>query len=358
MSKPIEQALSNLIPRHPGAIPPELFDLASSLLAQSRTKASTLKAEEEIGRTYAVANIACERLKTTLNLPPIEPRPPVPPRVYSKLYTYLSRVLVSSTRRRGPAARNTPSRPLPQKQTPLKETSLASFRASNRTPKKGLKYAGNKERDERVPKWVAPVVRKMCREMENPAAVPHVLAGVESILTQPCPNGEQKMEGKVPALVAASWFFVTQELTGKETSGKEFALRCKKILGLFKEARDDVVVVGKVGDDEEAWKDWEAVVAGDVKGWVREITDNGWLELDWFTNIASGEAGAYVEEDEEDETTKRVGKREGLGTMMADRYDYLSEENRAEYAEYKRAMLVKINDLIHEGIMDMDTTDG
>lgn len=61
MSKPIEQALSNLIPRHPGAIPPELFDLASSLLAQSRTKASTLKAEEEIGRTYAVANIACER---------------------------------------------------------------------------------------------------------------------------------------------------------------------------------------------------------------------------------------------------------------------------------------------------------
>ena len=62
MSRPIEQALSNLIPRHPGALPPELIDLARSLLAQSRMKASTLKAEEEIGRTYACANIACERL--------------------------------------------------------------------------------------------------------------------------------------------------------------------------------------------------------------------------------------------------------------------------------------------------------
>lgn len=61
MSRPVEQALNNLIPRHPGALPPELIELARSLLAQSRSIAGTLKAEEEIGRTYACANIACER---------------------------------------------------------------------------------------------------------------------------------------------------------------------------------------------------------------------------------------------------------------------------------------------------------
>ena len=61
MSRPIEQALNNLIPRHPGSIPPELIELASSLLAQSRSKISNLRAEEEIGRTYACANLACER---------------------------------------------------------------------------------------------------------------------------------------------------------------------------------------------------------------------------------------------------------------------------------------------------------
>ncbi|TVY33316.1 hypothetical protein LSUB1_G007102 [Lachnellula subtilissima] len=288
MSKPIEQALSNLIPRHPGALPPELIELASSLLSQSRTKSP----------------------KNNPQPPPNRAPPPYPtPRLLKTLRLLLAcpRLFHPSSR---PRRKEHPSRPLPQKQTPLKETSLASFRVNNRTPKKGLRYAANKERDERVPKWVAPVVRKMCREMENPAAVPHVLAGVESILTQPCPDGEQNMQGKAPALVAACWFFVTQELTGKETSGKEFASRCKKILGLFKEARDDVVVVGKVGDDEEGWKDWEGVVAGDVKGWVREITENDWLALDWFTNIASGEAAAHAEDDD-DETTKRVGKREG-----------------------------------------------
>jgi hypothetical protein len=61
MNRSVEQALTSLIPRHNGALPPELIELASSLLAQSRNKASNLKAEEEIGRTYACANIACER---------------------------------------------------------------------------------------------------------------------------------------------------------------------------------------------------------------------------------------------------------------------------------------------------------
>lgn len=61
MNRSVEQALTSLIPRHNGDLPTELIELASSLLAQSRNKASNLKAEEEIGRTYACANIACER---------------------------------------------------------------------------------------------------------------------------------------------------------------------------------------------------------------------------------------------------------------------------------------------------------
>jgi hypothetical protein len=64
MSKPIIQALTSLIPRHSGALPPELIELASSLLAQSRTKCSNLKQDEEIGRAYACANLACERYFT------------------------------------------------------------------------------------------------------------------------------------------------------------------------------------------------------------------------------------------------------------------------------------------------------
>jgi origin recognition complex subunit 6 len=61
MSRPVEKALNEIIPRLSGPLPPELIELASSLLAQSRSKITNLKAEEEIGRTYACANIACER---------------------------------------------------------------------------------------------------------------------------------------------------------------------------------------------------------------------------------------------------------------------------------------------------------
>jgi origin recognition complex subunit 6 len=66
MSRPIEKALSEIIPRLSGPLPPELTDLASSLLAQSRSKISNLKADEEIGRTYACANLACERYPSPL----------------------------------------------------------------------------------------------------------------------------------------------------------------------------------------------------------------------------------------------------------------------------------------------------
>lgn len=60
MPTPTEQALITLVPTlH--SLPPELVELSTSLLAQSRTKAATLKPEEEIGRIYVCANIACER---------------------------------------------------------------------------------------------------------------------------------------------------------------------------------------------------------------------------------------------------------------------------------------------------------
>ena len=60
------QALISLIPTLTGPLPPELLELAVSLLAQSRSQASSLKADEEIARSYACANLACERCEGTL----------------------------------------------------------------------------------------------------------------------------------------------------------------------------------------------------------------------------------------------------------------------------------------------------
>lgn len=66
MDKSIRQALDGLIPALAGPPPPELRELAVSLLAQSRVKASSLKADEEIARSYVCANLACERCEHVL----------------------------------------------------------------------------------------------------------------------------------------------------------------------------------------------------------------------------------------------------------------------------------------------------
>lgn len=61
MDRSMAQTLTVLVPTLTGPLPPELLELAVSLLAQSRSKASSLKADEEIARAYACANVACER---------------------------------------------------------------------------------------------------------------------------------------------------------------------------------------------------------------------------------------------------------------------------------------------------------
>ncbi len=72
MNRAVEQALAGILPSL-NALPLELVDLAVSLLAQSRSKAGTLKPEEEIARSYTCAHIACERCASLW--PPSAPLP-------------------------------------------------------------------------------------------------------------------------------------------------------------------------------------------------------------------------------------------------------------------------------------------
>ncbi|KAE9380553.1 hypothetical protein N431DRAFT_540155 [Stipitochalara longipes BDJ] len=402
MSKPVIQALDNLIPRHSGALPPELIELASSLLAQSRNKCSNLKQEEEIARAYACANLACERLKTTLNLPPIEPRPPLPPRVYSKLYAYFDRTLTTSAARNRAQGRSSPSKassstsrsspstkatkatssarsttsstqPFPQRLTPGKEKSFESFR-KNRTAKKGLKYTSNTEKDERIPGWVGPVTRFLCREMETPRAVPHLLAGVESVLCLPCPsdpNGENDkgVEGKIPALIAALWFFVVVRMRGKEGQGKENLARKKMVRDVLVKAKEDEGVKARVGDEEEAWEGWEEVIEKDVNSWRKEIVVKDWRKMDWFENIVEGcgvdgEIPSDIDNSEEDDDSisEELGsdfRRAAPGSMIQGKY-VVTLTKKKEYEEWRDMMLAKIDEMIEDGILDveMDTTEG
>jgi len=61
MDLAVTQALVGLLLGTQGDLPAELLELANALLAQSRSQASSLKADEEIARSYACAHLACNR---------------------------------------------------------------------------------------------------------------------------------------------------------------------------------------------------------------------------------------------------------------------------------------------------------
>lgn len=121
-----ELALHSLLPTvH--SLPPELLQLSASLLAQSKSKAASLKPEEEIGRTYVCCHIACQRLGHKLALEVAKPSPPVKPKVYNKLHTYFNSVLATpkkAERRPEPKTKDvstpTTKSPASTKTTPLK----------------------------------------------------------------------------------------------------------------------------------------------------------------------------------------------------------------------------------------------
>ncbi|KAG9239169.1 origin recognition complex, subunit 6 [Amylocarpus encephaloides] len=376
MNRQVEQALHNLIPRNSGVLPPELIELTRSLLAQSRAVASTLKTEEEIARTYA----------STLDLPPIEPRPPIPPRSYAKLYSYLDRSLVSGSRRRSRAAPtpndsnpNTPrksrikpipstpkSHPTKEKQTPSKAAALDPFR-KNRTPKSGLRYASNAERDARIPKWLRPVIRKLCTDLSMKPLIPHVLAGVESILC--LPHSIPRKSGrsldfqigeKVPALVIAVYFFVCQAAARADYTQEEFGEMKRDLLDRFKDMRRDEGLLARIGEEEGDWKGWEKVDAEDVVVWVKLVNMRGYDQMDWHTNIslAEGDGDSDAAIDEVDIPEGKSATRRGLGKMMHDEYDYLGPEKRAEYKRWEERIKAEIAAMLDDGVehMDVDPT--
>ncbi|KAF5870449.1 putative origin recognition complex subunit 6 protein [Botrytis fragariae] len=398
MNQATSQVLSNLIPRHSGTLPPELLALTSSLISQSRLRCS-LSQEQEIGRTYACANLACERLKTTLNLPKIEPRPPLPPRVYKKLYAYIEDTLASTTpkkrarvegsgiesgnatpsrqssKKRTPGHNDTPIKTtLPQRGTPSKSKSLASFR----TPKKGLRY---EKRDEtKIPRWVGVIGRELCAKLGMKEATPHVLAGVESLIfweEEKMRKGEEIM-GRWPAMMMAVWSIVWGKLrTGEEVlSDEEFKEKRLETLQVLRLARGDEEVERKVGSG--GWEGWdlpeededeeeERSNAKDVNGWMAEICNKGCLEMDWYQNMVRPDGSDDTEDDQEREDAldeiQRVRVREdemryGLGTMRQAKVDYLTEKKRAEYKAWKRNILAKIARLQKEGkkghVMDIE----
>lgn len=180
-----------------------------------------------------------------------------------------------------------------------------------------------------------PTIRQLCTALHAPAAPPHVLAGVTSILTLPPPHvannspstAIERKKDKIRALIIAVYLFVATRLSGEETSSDDY----KRQRNIVMDALQGV----EVGMEER-----EATAGRDVDLWLKEVGDKGWQTLDWFANIGEGaglglHTNDEVDEDNEDmgdvveartpmkhkiaaiKSSKRNTQQAGLGTMVS-----------------------------------------
>ncbi|KAM0276967.1 hypothetical protein ACHAQH_006202 [Verticillium albo-atrum] len=368
MSRSIEQTLLQLMPTHGTDLPPQLIELASSLLAQSRNRASTLKAEEEVARLHACCHIACDRLKISLDLPPIQSCPPIPPRIYQRLYSHLDNILPHNVTSRTPGKKGTPrsrhrdpdttasGRPLPSRTTPSKEKSLAQFRSGANTPTKLTGRAVVPVDKSDLHPWIRPTIRFVCKQSGNARFAPTLLAGMECAVV---PGGRRTRDpwvlDNLTALIAAFYFFIVQQVrvlaTGEPIAPDNYLPVRSEVMKLLTRARGELVI-GKDLDDEEAWEGWQTIRRRDFDAITDEVTRKEFLKEDWYRGlsdlVASGALDANTDVDMtdgeeqggEELPTKLTIRR--ADTMFQDRYDYLSEGKRKDYRIWREGILQRI----------------
>ncbi|KAH7388661.1 origin recognition complex, subunit 6 [Pyrenochaeta sp. MPI-SDFR-AT-0127] len=354
----IEQSLTGLIPTLNGPLPPELLELALSLLARSRSVAH-LKPDEEIARPYACAQLACERLKKRLNLPTIASRPPCPPRIYKKLYNYLSSALPTSTATRDP-------------QTPRKTTTSVPPSAHNtpKTPLSGRKTPRSTrmgdERTQETPEWAMSTIRELVKAFEYPIAAPHIYTGVESIL--PLLLRMSAAAADSPSQRPRRATTTSQGSLTKVTDTRILSLIAVIFLYVFTRMKD-------VDVSPEQYNEWrEKAVTTLLKlSAARDATyeelslqteqmmpmaqEEGWLQMEWFLNVTPHNDGSEMDgvettgSDSHFAAVKHKGLKIGgsdyigLGTMMQDATDYLGERKQEDYKNWKAKIMVRVQEL-------------
>ncbi|KAK6534795.1 hypothetical protein TWF281_006095 [Arthrobotrys megalospora] len=360
MSRTIERTLTMLLPTATGGIPRELIDTTSSLIAQSRHKLSNLKQAEEPAREMLCAHLACERLRTKLDLPvlPDKPPAPVPPKLYRTLYKQFSETLViSSTSRTSITA--TPSKSRGGRTTaaaaaagnPTTSTGTTPSKAPRGRPKsafvRNTPASSTASKDKKIEQYI-PLINELCGDTS--AAIYHLTAGASYIFS----SAKYRNLTETPyTLVGVLYVVVIKELMGEEIEGMVEEERRVwyegKIGEVYKVLKGKGLVKGREGTWKEEFNEVLAEVAGED---MRETR--------WFMDLSGGK-GVEVEEEteevdeamEEEGVGKVAGKRKvaeagmesGIGSMMQDRLDFLSDKRRKAFSDWKTDALRRIAQL-------------
>lgn len=366
----IEQSLSLLLPTLSDHLPNELIALSNSLLAQSRNKASNLKSEEEIARPYACCEIACKRLGSKLKLPALHGRPPCPPRAYKKLLTFLEQALpaklpakpTQESPEKGkfvPTGTTTPTKVAPR---PSQSTSLTTTSKKTRTAFAGKvlqsRDLGHLKNDDGAPPWVMPLIRRLCHTFTTPLLVPHVYTGLCVVLglanLGPGQEDDESIyRNEVTGLTLALFFLVLSRMQQGKVSSESYLADCERACAV---ANDEDTNVGVTKDA--------------VDDWIKKISSEGWTtDEEWWSSVpedvfdrlgkpATGESEEPEDGYQAELISRKKRKRTdlgndeqdaegtllpGLGTMMQESIDWLSEDRRADYMRWRVGVEKRLN---------------
>jgi origin recognition complex subunit 6 len=291
------------------------------------------------------------RSKKRFNLPSIVSRPPCPPRIYKKLYNYLSSALPASEATREP-------------QTPSKRATAAGASARNtpKTPASGRRTPRTARKDDAavMPEWVMSAIRSLVKSFDYPSAAPHIFTGVESVLPL--------LERMAAAATAES---PSKRFKRTLASSNAATVPDARIRGLV--IVISLYVFTKMQDTDitpEQYKEWRETAIDTLLGLTtgEKVTydelsleteelmpmaqEEGWLQMEWFLNVTPQDSMDAMEGVESSTThiqrkvTKTGGSDYiGLGTMMQDATDYLSERRREDYKIWEAKIMARVQQI-------------
>jgi origin recognition complex subunit 6 len=389
MAPPTTAPLLTLLPSYDATtLPGQLSTLAATLLTQSHQRAPHLKPDEEIARAHACAEIAIDRLREPLRLPPKKSArqssnranggggPPCKPAVYGKLKSYLEGVLAVGTTTPGTGKRKrkrdgeewdgegegTPTKKM------RKKVKSAGMPVDTSVPRKSVPLgvaaqgqaaaAAAARVDGEAPQFVMPAIRRMCKVYDTGVMAPHIYTGVCVVLraAQMWPGADEThdagaFQGSVTALVVALYLMVLTKMGRGQMSTKIFTGVGGKAVEMFK-------AKGLTGE-------------GEISDWIRRINGEGWCKgQDWFESVPEDvfkfsldAAQTAVEGDDDDGVEDSDGNEDldvrkididvnkddpegvllpGLGTMLHDAVDWYSAARTREFERWKKGILAQL----------------
>lgn len=312
-------------------------------------------------------------------MPSMRGRPPLPPKVYAKLLDLLENSLPvkkpTSTKVDGKKiTEGSSSSPTKRLSTPKKRGLTERETSSKPTastavvrPSKKIEFVGKVSAikvvgtggEEEAPEWVMPFIRRLCATLDTPLLPPHAYTGACVVLKLaglwPSSDSgpEDELRSTVSAMTIAIYFMVWTKMKQGKITPEVYLDRCEKAIEVATETGCGNLSTDAVDDwikemNDNGWcrgQEWWDSVPEDVMDVIGRVAGDAERDLDEQDAVVGTQRRPRLREDDQGEQDKDGVLLPGLGTMMQDAVDFLSEERALDYLEWKKGILERVKQM-------------